>query len=176
VPAMLQIIKTHGWIIIFAGLFCLSGGCKRSEQANQNVKMVDEKFGESIEFTDLEGKQVSLTDFEGRVVFLNIWATWCGPCLKEMPSIERASKNFNDDEVVFLLASDEDNIKISKFKEAKSFSFNYLHLVTSQEQLNVYALPATFIFDAKGDLVFEEKGSREWDSEKSLEILKKIIK
>jgi len=128
-----------------------------------------------IELKDLEGNIVSLQDYKGKVVFLNFWATWCGPCIREMPSIENAQKHFKNEPIIFLLTSSESIDKIKRFKEKKPFDFHYLQLNMSVEQLNIYSLPTTYVFNKKGKLIINETGARIWDKNKNLEELKKII-
>ena len=128
-----------------------------------------------IELKDLEGNTISLQDYKGKVVFLNFWATWCGPCIREMPAIENAQKHFKNKPIIFLLSSSESIDKIKRFKEKKPFDFHYLQLDMSVEQLNIYSLPTTYIFNKKGKLIINETGARMWDNNKNLEELNKII-
>jgi thiol-disulfide isomerase/thioredoxin len=128
-----------------------------------------------IKLKDLEGNAVSLQEFKGKVVFLNFWATWCGPCVREMPAIENAQKHFKDEPIVFLLSSSESIDKIKRFKEKKAYDFHYLQLDMGMEQLNIYSLPTTYVFNRKGKLILNETGARMWDNDKNLEELKKII-
>ncbi len=144
-------------------------GCGNSGTSTEESKT--KEVGEQIKLTDLDGNAIELSQYKGKVVFLNIWATWCAPCIKEMPSIEAASKALGD-EVVFLLASDESVEKIQAFKSKKSFDLNFIKLNSNLEQLGVYALPATFVFDKNGKIAFEEKGMRDWSSPESLKLLR----
>ncbi len=131
-------------------------------------------FREGLSITTLNGDKVELSEYSDKVIFLNLWATWCAHCIKEMPSIEAVSKKFGD-EVEFILASNEDMEKIIQFKTKKPFDLNYVFMNSSPESMGVYALPATFIINKKGEIAFEEKGSRDWDSEESINLINKII-
>ncbi|QSE99349.1 TlpA family protein disulfide reductase [Fulvivirga lutea] len=142
----------------------VSVACSTKEQANTP----------QIDIKTLSGESSTLEDYEGKVVFLNIWATWCAPCIKEMPSIEKLTELYGDD-VEFLIASNEEVDKIIQFKEKKSFKLNFVQLQNTPESLGVFALPATFVFNRAGELAFEEKGSRNWYSEESKSQIKKII-
>src|SRR5688572_8032630 len=62
---------------------------------------------ESIHLVSLSGKEIDLTELENKTVFINFWATWCKPCIQEMPTIENAQTMLKDKNVVFLLASNE---------------------------------------------------------------------
>jgi thiol-disulfide isomerase/thioredoxin len=146
--------------------------CTSSKESSD--KEEKEQIRNSIEITDLNGVEIPLKKFEGKVILLNFWATWCAPCIKEMPSIDSVASKFGED-VVFILASNEEIDKISRFKEKKEYKLNYVFMKTSPESLGVYALPATFIFDKKGHIAFEEKGSRNWNSEESINLIKNIL-
>lgn len=131
-------------------------------------------FRDGLAVTTLDGEVVELNEYADKVIFLNLWATWCAPCIKEMPSIEAVSKKFGDN-VVFLLASNEEMDRIIKFKSKKSFDLNYVFMNSSPESMGVYALPATFIIGKNGEIAFEEKGSRDWNSEESINLINSII-
>ncbi|MTI41425.1 TlpA family protein disulfide reductase [Fulvivirga lutimaris] len=131
-------------------------------------------FRDELAITTLEGNIVELNEYADKVIFLNLWATWCAPCIKEMPSIEAVSKKFGD-KVEFILASNEEMEKIIQFKTKKSFDLNYVFMNTSPESMGVYALPATFIIGKNGEIAFEEKGSRDWNSEESINLINRII-
>ncbi|MEL7004693.1 MAG: redoxin domain-containing protein [Bacteroidota bacterium] len=124
--------------------------------------------------TDLNQNPIELADLKGKTVFLNFWATWCKPCIAEMPSIENARKILAADSIVFLLASNESLDKIQKFKQKKSFDLNFVQLTSPLENLGIMAFPTTHIIAPSGETVFSEMGGREWDSEENLEMIRKI--
>jgi thiol-disulfide isomerase/thioredoxin len=132
-------------------------------------------FRDGLAITTLDGEEIELNEYDDKVIFLNLWATWCAPCIKEMPSIEALSKKF-EGKVEFILASNEEIEKIVQFKNKKPFDLDYFKIQNSPESLGVYALPATFIIGKDGNIVFEEKGSRDWNSEESTELINKILK
>lgn len=131
-------------------------------------------FRDGLAVTTLDGEEIELNKYGDKVIFLNLWATWCAPCIKEMPSIEAVSKKFGG-KVEFILASNEEMERIIKFKEKKPFDLNYVFMNTSPESIGVYALPATFIIGKNGEIAFEEKGSRDWNSEESINLINNII-
>lgn len=129
---------------------------------------------EDIRLTDLSGNAVDVSQYKGKAVLVNFWATWCKPCLQEMPSLAVAQNQFKDQPIVFMFASNETLEQINRFKNKQKFEFNYLHL-GNQEALNIQALPTTFIFDKTGELKFSEIGFRDWASPASIEIITSII-
>lgn len=127
---------------------------------------------ESIKLANLAGEEIDLDEFKDKIVFINFWATWCKPCIQEMPSIDKARQFLKDQNVVFLLASNEPTEQIQNFKEKRQFQFRYVQ-VQNLEALNIQALPTTFIFNPKGELVFSEPGFRMWDTPENIKLITK---
>ena len=105
---------------------------------------------------------------------LNYWATWCGPCIKEMPGLKKAEEILENHNYTFLLVSDETIDKISEFKISRSFDFNFLKSAKSIETLGIFTLPTSYIFDENGKKIETIVGTIAWDSEQIIEKLKKI--
>ena len=125
-------------------------------------------------FVDLDNKLVDLTQYKGKRIVLNYWATWCGPCIKEMPGLKKAEEILENHNYTFLLVSDETIDKISEFKTNRSFDFNFLKSAKSIEALGIYSLPTSYIFDENGKKIETFVGTIAWDSEQIIEKLKKI--
>jgi thiol-disulfide isomerase/thioredoxin len=140
------------------------------------VKKTDQKVTlDAIQLTDLTGKVVDLSQFQGKAVFINFWATWCKPCLQEMPSLAVTQNKLKHEPIVFLFASNETLERIARFKDNQKFEFSYFQL-GNMESLNIQALPTTFIFDSEGELKFSEVGFRDWTSPESIQVITNVIK
>lgn len=126
-----------------------------------------------LKLIDLEGKTVNLKDYAGKPIFLNFWATWCGPCVSEMGSIEKASQQFKD-EIVFLAVSNETPALIKSYQKRNKFSFNFVRLDGSYLDAYVVVLPTTMLINAKGEMVEEEEGFRSWNSPECIAKLKAL--
>lgn len=147
-------------------------GCKQVD-TNKPASISKASVLDQLKLTDLMNKPVDLKQYTGKTIFLNIWATWCKPCIAEMPAIQKAQTMLEKEGVVFLLASGENAEEIASFKNANDYNFNYTRIENS-EDLNVQTLPTTFIFNAEGELVFSEMGSRQWDDSISIDMIRKI--
>jgi peroxiredoxin len=117
---------------------------------------------------DLHGKPVSLSDYQGKVVLLNFWATWCGPCRTEMPAMEALYRSMQPKGLEILAVSvDQQGTAVTRpFQEAMGLSFPILHDEDYQIGLTYGArtLPMTFAIDRRGvirQLIF---GARDWNS------------
>ena len=148
-------------------------GCTLANKNNENLSDL-ESLQFKTSFVDLYEKEIDLSVFrEGKIV-VSYWATWCGPCIKEMPSIKKAEKILEDYGYTFLLVSDETITKISKFKNERNFDFNFLKSSKSFETLGVYSMPTSYIFDENGKIIETIVGAIEWDSEEMINKLKML--
>ena len=141
------------------------------------VSKSDQKFKSNEEISmyfDLDGNDVKISDYKGKRVLINFWATWCTPCLIEMPSMENAQEALKDENYVFLFATTDDIDKIKNFEKNNSYNFKFLKYNGTLDKLNIYALPATFIYNSKGEMVKRIDGVTEWDAEEMLAQLRDI--
>ena len=146
-----------------------------------NSKITNDKSFTDLEylqlktsFLDLHENTLNLSLFKEGKIVISYWATWCGPCIKEMPSIKRAEKILEEYGYTFLLISDETISKISKFKNERNFDFNFLKSSKSFETLGVYSMPTSYVFDENGNIIETIVGAIEWDSEEMITKLKKL--
>ncbi|MEX2367284.1 MAG: TlpA disulfide reductase family protein [Pseudohongiellaceae bacterium] len=119
-------------------------------------------------FQDLQGNPLELSDFTGQRVFLNYWATWCGPCIEEIPAIIRAETELAPEGFVFLLASDESLEVIGDFVADYGFDANFIKLNSFFGAYGVQAMPSTVLYDSSGEMVDSWLGAYEWDSPEML--------
>lgn len=127
----------------------------------------------NIKLTDLKGDSIDLVKHKGKVVFINFWATWCKPCVEEIPTIKKAIGILNNDRIEFFFASDETTEQIESFEKQHNYNLNYVK-AGNLEELGITVLPTTFIFDSGGKQVFSEMGYRKWDDKTNLDLLSKI--
>ena len=122
-------------------------------------------------FVDLYENNLDLSIFKGKIV-VSYWATWCAPCIEEMPGIKKAEEILKEHGYTFLLVSDETLDKISDFKNEWNFNFNFLKSTKSFETLGVYAMPTSYVFDENGKIVETIVGAVKWDSDEIINKLK----
>ena len=158
--------------IFFLTLFnFLLISCNSNKSINEDLSDL-ESLQTKTTFVDLDENNLDFSEFKQGKIVINYWATWCAPCIKEMPSLKRAEKILNDYGYTFLLVSDETISKISSFKEEMNFDFNFLKSSKSFETLGIYSMPTSYIFDETGKLVETIVGAIEWDSVEMINKLK----
>ena len=135
----------------------------------------DSTFRDKLKLVSLKGEPIDVSRFENKVVILNLWATWCGPCIREMPDLEEMQKELPND-IVLILASDEEPDGINRFLKSNSFDLEFLRLNRSLESLGVYSLPTTFVINRNGELIETLVGARKWDTPDQIQSFKNYLK
>lgn len=118
-------------------------------------------------FKNTSGKAVSLSSLKGKVVFLNFWATWCPPCIAEMPSINEMYKSFsNRTDIVFIMVDADSNLNIAQaFMKAHEYTLPlYVANSGTSSDLFTSTLPSTIIINKKGNIVFKETGAANYNT------------
>jgi len=128
---------------------------------------------------DLTGKKVEIKQYRGRIIFLNFWATWCGPCEEEMPSLEVLHRQFKGQNFVLLTISvDYEWLKpVLEFLNKQHYTFPVL-LDPNGEALDLFdvkGIPTTFIIDKKGRVIGRAIGPRDWKSPEVFSLINLLI-
>jgi len=133
----------------------------------------------AFELPGLEGEQLTLEDYKGKFVLLNFWATWCPPCLEEMPSMETIHQLYKDkDFTVVAISSDEGGkTDIDPFIEKLGVTFPIL-MDADKAVSSVYGainLPLSFILNPEGMVIAGSEGARDWSSEEAKSVLEEMF-
>ncbi len=133
----------------------------------------------AISFVDLTGDTVSLAEFAGKFVLVNLWATWCEPCLREMPSLDRMQRHLADKITVVAISEDRGGSEtVAPFIDKlglKSFKTYLDPKSGAGRAFKVEGLPTSFLIDREGRVLGRVEGAAEWDSPKLLEVLKSFL-
>ena len=141
------------------------------------------KVGEeapNFQLRDLAGNVVTLSQLRGKIVLLNFWATWCGPCRVEMPAMEQLYRTFPRREFEILAVStDPQGAAVTRpFQQEMGFTFPILHDSEFRVGLTYGArtLPMTFMVDRQGIIRQKIYGARDWDSPEARELIYALLK
>lgn len=119
---------------------------------------------------DLSGHAHRLTEFRGKVVFLNIWATWCPPCRMEMPAMEHLYQHLRDKDFVMLAVSEDEDGAAAVQPFINQMGLTFPILIDSQgvvpPRYGVTGYPETFVIDRDGKVIHHTIGPEDWDSDR----------
>lgn len=171
IPGTLYLTGYHVEVIGGAQRILLMTGIMQPEVQEQEPVEQFPQADFSLSLTDLDGNRVNLADMKGKVIFLNFWATWCPPCIAELPGIEKLQKDMASDDVVFVLVNtDMEKEKMDAFLKRKEYNdlpvyrpYPSTHRIP--ESYRMGAIPTTIVIDKSGRIRLTQKGMADFDTE-----------
>jgi thiol-disulfide isomerase/thioredoxin len=145
---------------------------------NVGVQAFDEEVM-SVDFTlkNLAGEDISLSSYRGKVIFLNFWATWCGPCRAEMPSMQKMYEALKGEDFEIIAVNLQENEDVVKqFIEESGYTYPILLDTTGRigGTYGARSIPTTYIIDKNGFVLGGLIGSREWDDEETIDVFRQL--
>ncbi|TDI72847.1 MAG: TlpA family protein disulfide reductase [Bacteroidetes bacterium] len=130
----------------------------------------------SIPLIDMDGEPVDMAEWKGKTIFINIWATWCAPCLAEMPIIHDLYEHMDGENIVFAMLSSDDSLEIARaFVEKKGYTFPvYLLHAGLPEPYSTNTIPTTYVISPDGDVVMRHTGMFNYNSEEFRNFLAEV--
>jgi thiol-disulfide isomerase/thioredoxin len=130
--------------------------------------------------TDMDGDSHSLADYRGKVVLINFWASWCPPCVREMPSLERLYQALEDEPFIVLAVNQWENADhvfafMGRIDVFPTFPILFDPDSAVSEAYGVKGLPTSFIVDKRGRVVFRAIGGREFDHPDIVALIRELI-
>ena len=145
----------------------------------QDMKVTTIDFDSNVlQFSDLENNIFTIQDFKGKNLFINYWATWCNPCLAEMPYMAELYENYKDEEdIIFLYLSREklETIKNYKQKDESLQQLPIYKIITDDEFFATSGIPTTFIINSGGEVIVKDLGSAFWNDESVFKFIDNLI-
>jgi thiol-disulfide isomerase/thioredoxin len=174
--------------ITLSVLACSNGNGKVNDNAKSEVAtsetpaapvVENEPTNDGISFLDEDKKAVALNDLKGKVVFINFWATWCPPCVREMPSINNLKKHYkNNKDLVFLMVDVDGNYDVSKkFMEKNNLDLPlYMPNGEIPSRFLGNSIPTTVILDRTGKMVARIEGGRDYMAPEIISSMDDLLK
>ncbi len=165
-------------IIIFISAIALAGGLYAQQSTNTEIIKTNNP---ALEFSlpDITGMQHKLSEWHGKLLIINFWATWCTPCLKEIPEFIKLQNEFNDRNLQFIGIAIEDKQAVAEYLTTININYPMLiggdEAITLSQQLGniVNAVPFTLIINQQGEIIHRQPG--ELSREKIMEIISPLI-
>ncbi len=123
----------------------------------------------------LDSEEIDFLQSKGKVAIINFWATWCPPCIAEMPSFQKLYDDYGS-EVDFYFVTSEKSERVKRFLDKNQYSFPvYLQSFEAPEQLQSVVLPTTYVITKNGKIAINETGVADWNSKKIRKLLDKLL-
>jgi peroxiredoxin len=194
--SQVKLLSTIAAMALLAGvlLVALSQSRRAGLPTSQQTEQAAENLGHdghgpvaagekaaAFKLTDLSGDPVSLADLRGKVVFLNIWATWCAPCREEMPSMEKLYQRLQGNKRFVMLAVSQDTsspAEVAAYVKQHGYHFDVLLDPQNSvaEAYKVTGVPETFIIDGAGRIVAHHSGAFDWSQPEIRDALEELLK
>ncbi len=180
-----KVVASIGVVLIVVGLAALAfqrlvPHAARPEATPPGEEIAAGEVAANFHLKDLDGHTVSLASLRGKVVFLNIWATWCGPCREEMPSMEALFNDFKNRKDFVMLAVSQDQMgreAVAPYVRRNGYHFEILLDPENQlgESYGITGVPETFIIDRKGRIVAHHMGAFDWSRDEVRQALEELL-
>ena len=131
-----------------------------------------------LQFSDLEDNIFSIQNFKGKNLFINYWATWCNPCLAEMPYMAELYERYKDEEDIIFLYLSREKLETIKDYIPKDESLQQLpiyKIVTDDEFFATSGIPTTFIVNSDGEVIVKDLGTAFWNDESVFKFIDNLI-
>jgi cytochrome c biogenesis protein CcmG, thiol:disulfide interchange protein DsbE len=158
-----DIVMRKIFLAVFIAIALNVYGCSKANEnqpeQNQNNFNTSQEEKKAPVFTlvSTDGKNINLADYKGKVVILDFWATWCGPCRRGVPDLVSIQKNYGDKVVIIGISLDDDRTKKDILPFMKEYGVNYPVVYGNSEVVinygNIRAIPTSFIIDQNGNIV-----------------------
>ncbi|MGE0527684.1 MAG: TlpA family protein disulfide reductase [Bdellovibrionales bacterium] len=171
--AILSIPLYYYWEYLTRGM--------RPPQATRILDELEKRGVPEFQVEKLDGGSVSPKDFKGRILLVNIWATWCAPCVKEFPSLQNLVREFKGELTVLAISYDKDRADIETFIKAfggvpENFVVAWDKDRVTSKLFGTDVLPETYIFSQDQKLVRKVAGETTWDDPYAFQFFRKILK
>ena len=144
----------------------------------KTIAVTDQKMLSTYQWKlkDATGKSVSLEAYKGKIIFINFWATWCPPCIAEMPSIQKLYVDYQD-KMVFLFVTTDSFEKANAFMIKENLTLPvYQSLSNPPLELESSTIPATYLIDPSGNVIVAKIGTADWNSDSFREKIDELLK
>lgn len=125
--------------------------------------------------SDDNGDKVSLDSMSDQYLFVNFWATWCKPCIAELPSIVSLRDSLQDENMSFVLITNETPARVDGFLNKRDINLPGYYMSDAVDAFDLIGFPTTLVINPSGDVILKVEGADEWNSPANIALLKELI-
>jgi len=142
---------------------------------NNAVQLTDSDY--NWQLNDINGHIINLSQYKGKVLFINFWATWCPPCVGEMPAIKDLYDIYkNDNRIQFLMLTNDSPEKVNTFLKKRGYKFPvYFYASHPPDVFKSSVIPTTFVVSKDGKIMVNETGANKWNGERTQKLIEELI-
>ncbi|MFV8346948.1 TlpA family protein disulfide reductase [Flavobacterium sp. ZB4P13] len=143
----------------------------------KTIAVTDQKMLSTYQWqlVDATGKSVTLEEYKGKIIFINFWATWCPPCIAEMPSMQKLYADYQD-KIVFLFVTTDSFERANAFLVKENLTLPVYQSITNPPlEMESSTIPATYLIDKQGNVIVAKIGAANWNSDSFREKLDHYI-
>lgn len=175
-----------GLLLLIIALFCTTAiaSHEATEPSDGTVNsfrwLKDPLALDAVSIHNKDGKEINLSEFDGKIVLLNLWASWCPPCIRELPALDRLQQRLGDEEFVVVAVSLDKDPQVAREMFFERLSIENLALyIEPVEKIGQFfpvdVLPANFIIDKKGQAIGMLRSYADWDDPQADALFKRLI-
>lgn len=184
--AIKRLVLPLGGILVAAVVVVLVVGLRDDGASGPQIVgqvqnfIVAQRPGHDVDWRDADNEKVSLADFRGKVVMVNYWATWCAPCIRELPSIDRLQAELGGPDFTVVAINVDRGGKAAAAPFAERLKLENLALYLDPRNatgraVGVNVMPTTIVYDREGNEIGRLEGGAEWDSPEAMALLRWYI-
>ncbi len=167
-------------IIMLMASFSISADWQQPELSHNLTVVTQTIPASNFELENMDEEKIKLSDYRGKVVLLNFWATWCPPCVREMPSMERLQQQIGEDGFKVIAANQMENPDdvfafTGQLEMDPTFDILFDRKSKVSQAYAVRGLPTTYLIDKKGNIRYRAVGGREFDHVEVIKIIKQLM-
>lgn len=166
---LMLIPQTRKPVQIFINRITALSPSIKSEEDQKELKTY------SLLMEDMNGNQRNLNEAHGEVILINFWATWCPPCIAEMPDFQELYADYGD-KVRFYFITQDKKVLIDNFENKRNYGLPYYRMMNTNPELDYRQLPTTYLISRSGKIVLEKTGVAKWNSDSFRKKLDELIK
>lgn len=154
----------------FAGRLLSSGSAMVKSKLQLTVENYD------WQLVDVNGKEFNFGTAKGKVILVNFWATWCPPCIAEMPSLQDLYNDYGD-KIEFIFVAQDKTKKVTSFMKRKGYNLPvYYPKSEAPRLLTAKSIPTTYIIDKEGRIIVAQTGAADWNSEEVRKVIDSLLR